>query len=272
MSKLKIGIVGCGAIGSSLARKILRDFSKEACLSGLYDTNTDKLRQLAGSIFKNQLVASSLSQLVAKSQLVIEATSAVSSWGIARYTLTKKRDILIMSIGGIVRHFRKLTQLAKKNNAKVYLPSGAISGIDALKALKLSKIKQVTLTTRKNPVSFRGVRYIEQKGIKPDKIKKDTLLFSGSAQKAVDFFPQNINVAGLLSIAGLGAKDTRVRIIASPGLKKNIHEIRIESEAANIFTRSENISHPENPKTSYLAVLSAAATLKQILGAVKIGT
>ncbi len=269
---MKIGIVGCGAIGSSLAKTILKDFSKAACLAALYDIDTTKSRKLAKSISKNSLVTLSLKQLVNKSQLVIEATSAKSSWEIARYTLMKKRDIMIMSIGGVAEHFRRLSQLAKKNNAKAYLPSGAIAGIDALKALNLTKIKQVTLTTRKNPVSFKGVDYIEKKGIKLGKIKKDTLLFSGSAKEAIHFFPQNINVAGLLSIAGSGMKDTLVKIIATPGLRKNIHEVKIQSEAANILTRSENIAHPKNPKTSFLAVLSAAATLKQILEPVKIGT
>ena len=65
---------------------------------------------------------------------------------------------------------------------------------------------------------------------------------------------------------------TKVCIIASPSVKKNIHEILIESSAAKIFTRTENILHPQNPKTSYLAVLSAIATLKQILQPIKIGT
>lgn len=105
-----------------------------------------------------------------------------------------------------------------------------------------------------------------------DKIKKDTLLFFGNAKEAINFFPQNINVAGLLSIAGIGQNKTKVKIIASPKTKKNIHEVYIESKAARIFTRTENILHPDNPKTSYLAVLSAIATLKQILEPVKIGT
>ena len=66
--------------------------------------------------------------------------------------------------------------------------------------------------------------------------------------------------------------NTKVKIIASPAVKKNIHEIRIVSRAADILTRTENILHPDNPKTSYLAVLSAIATLRQILQPVKIGT
>jgi len=177
-----------------------------------------------------------------------------------------------MSVGGIVSHFRKLSSLAKKYNAKVYIPSGAISGIDALKAAKIGKIKKVILTTTKNPLSFKGVGYVEEKRIDLKRIKKDTVLFSGTAKDAVKYFPQNINVAAILSIAGLGEDKTEVKIIASPEINKNIHEIEIESEAARIFTRTENILHPDNPKTSYLAVLSAVATLKQILEPVRIGT
>lgn len=270
---LKIGIAGCGAIGSSLANTIARDFRGQACVTGLYDIKNIKSRRLAEVIFKKpQLATTTLRDLVDKSELVIEATSADSSWKIARYVLMKKRDIMIMSIGGVINRFKKLSRLAKRYNAKVYLPSGAISGIDSLKAARLGRVKRVILTTRKNPASFKGVDYIRRRRIDLDRIKRDTLLFSGDAAKAIRFFPQNINVAALLSIAGLGAASTSVRIIASPGLKRNIHEVKIESQAANILTRTENIQHPDNPKTSYLAALSAVATLRQILEPVKIGT
>ena len=86
------------------------------------------------------------------------------------------------------------------------------------------------------------------------------------------YFPQNINVAAVLSLAGIGENKTQVRIIASPGVTRNTHEVRIESPAANISTRTENVLHPDNPKTSFLAVLSAIAMLKHILEPVVIGT
>jgi aspartate dehydrogenase len=273
MLKLKIGIVGCGAIGSSLAKAIVNDFSKLAVLVALYDIDLKKTRYLSRLISKDKsLLTKSLEQLINKSDLVIEAASAKSSWEIAKEVLINRRSIMIMSIGGIVSHFKELSKLAERHNTKVYLASGAISGIDALKAAKLGRIKKVFLTTRKNPASFKDVEYVVRKKVNLDKIKKDTLLFSGSAKDAVKYFPQNINVAGLLSIAGIGKDKTQVKIIASPKIKKNIHEIKIESEAAVISTRTENTLHPDNPKTSYLAVLSAIATLKQILEPVKIGT
>jgi aspartate dehydrogenase len=271
--KLKIGIVGCGAIGSSLAKAVARDFRRQAELVALYDIDDQKSRALSRLVSKKRnLAAKNLAQLIRKAELVIEAASARSSWEIARKVLARKRSIMIMSVGGIATYLEKITALAKRYKVKVYIPSGAISGIDALKAARLGKIKKVTLTTRKNPVSFKGVKYIESKRIRLDKIRQDKVLFSGPALEAVKYFPQNINVAAVLSLAGIGAQKTQVRIVASPRVKKNIHEIEIESEAARIFTRSENILHPQNPKTSYLAVLSAIATLKQILEPIKIGT
>lgn len=272
MPKLKIGIVGCGAIGSSLAKVITKDLTDQATLVALYDIDIKKGRNLSKDVSRSNISVNNLSSLIDKSQFVIEAASSKSSWEIAKNVLIKGRDTMIMSVGGIAGNFKELSRLAKKNNCKVYIPSGAISGIDALKAAKQGRLNKVTLTTRKNPLSFKGVKYIEDNGIKINQIKKDRVIFYGSAKKAVGYFPQNINVAGILSMAGMGLDKTLVKIIASPKVHKNIHEIEIESQAGRIFTRTENILHPENPKTSYLAYLSAVAILKQILEPVKIGT
>jgi len=265
--KLRIGIVGCGAIGSSLAKAIIKDFKDTAKLVALYDS--DALR--AGKLSKKLSVAS-LEALVRKADLVIEAASAQGSWDIAKYALKRGRSILVMSVGGILTHTQELLRLSEKHRAKVYIASGALCGIDGLKGARMGKVKSVALTTIKNPLSFKGVRFVEEKGIKLGQLKKDLVLFSGTAREAVRHFPQNINVAAVLSLAGLGADKTRVRIIASPFVKKNIHEVEIRSKAADIFTRTQNVVHPDNPKTSYLAVLSAIAALKGILQPVKIGT
>jgi len=273
MKKLAIGIVGCGAIGSSLAKVIAKDLAKEAKLASLYDVDNLKLSILSKKITgKNLLVAANLKTLISKSDLVIEAASAKCSWDIARQALSAGKNVMIMSVGGLVGNFNSLHKLAVKKSCKVYIPSGAISGVDALKAAGVGMIKRVTLITTKNPLSFKGVKYVQDKGVKLDSINKDVVLFSGKAKDAVKFFPQNINVAAVLSLAGIGVDKTQVRIIASPKVTKNIHEIRVKSVAGNVYTRTENILHPDNPKTSYLAVLSAVATLKNILEPVRIGT
>lgn len=274
MSKLlNIGIVGCGAIGSSLAEVISRDFSKKARIAGLYDIDINKTRYLSDKVCKKKSLAlSSLDELIKRSQLLIESASSACSWVIVRKALAGGCDVMVMSVGGIVGHTQELISLAERHNARVYIPSGAISGIDALKAAREGEIRKVTLTTIKNPQSFKGVKYVEDKGIALERIKKETILFEGPAKDAVKYFPQNINVAAVLSIAGVGENRTYVKIVASAAVTKNIHQIEIESNAGKIFTRTENIVHPSNPKTSYLAVLAAAATLRQILTPVRIGT
>jgi aspartate dehydrogenase len=269
---LKIGIVGCGAIGTSLARIIVKDFSNRAKLIALYDIDKAKSVKLASLISGvGELAVRNLDGLINKSDLVIEAASAKCSGDIAREVLSKGRNIMIMSVGGILDNFRELYNLAKKHNAKVYIPSGAIAGIDALKALACSRINSVTLTTKKPPRAFSGVPYVVKKKINLDNLKKETVIFKGNVYSAIKSFPQNINVAATLSLAGIGPARTRVRIIASPEITKNIHEIKIKSEAGSVVTCTQNIIHPHNPKTSYLAVLSAVATLKQVLDPVRVG-
>lgn len=272
MSKLlKIGIVGCGAIGSSLAKAIVSDFSGKAELTSLYDTDIEKAYNLSNK-FNRKLAALNLEDLINKVDLVIESSKADAAFEIAKKTISFSRDIMIMSVGGIVQHYQELKILAQEKRAHIFIPSGAICGIDGLKALSNGKINKVTLTTKKPPKAFLGAPYIIKKKIRLDNIDKDTILFEGNAQQAIRAFPQNINVAATLSLAGIGLEDTVVRIVASPDIDRNIHEVEIDSDAGNIKAVSENVIHPDNPKTSYLAVLSAIAALKQILEPVKIGT
>ena len=270
--KLRVGIVGCGAIGTSLAKAITHDFPSQAEVSALYDSDPRKAVALARMISKDKnSVVGSLSQLVERSSMVIEAASARSSWEIVQRALRGGCDCLVLSVGGIAVHIKELSELARQRNQRVFIPSGAIAGIDGLKAAATGKIASVVLTTRKPPKSFRGVEYVLQKGIRLENITKDTVLFFGSAQKAVHYFPQNINVAAVLSIAGVGLTKTKVKIIASPFVKNKTHEIEIVASTGRIIARTENVIHPHNPKTSYLAVASALATVRQLLDPVKVG-
>jgi aspartate dehydrogenase len=269
---LKIGIVGAGAIGSSLAQVIFSEFSGRAELASLYDTDMQKAYSLANKFNNQKLVALNLEDLLNKSDLVIEATKMEAAFEIAKKTVSLAKDIMVMSVGGIIERAKELGTLAQEKQARIFIPSGAICGIDGLKAAACAKINKVTLTTKKPPKAFLGVPYVLKRKIRLDNINTDTVIFEGDAYTAIRAFPQNINVAATLSLAGIGPEKTVVRIIASPDITQNIHEVEIESDAGKITTRTENVTHPDNPKTSYLAVLSAIATLRGILSPIKIGT
>ena len=267
----KIGIVGCGTIGSQIAQAVKRDFSKHAKISALYDIDLSKAEKLALSLGVKNPVVKSLKALIEKCDLVIEAASGKISAGVASAAIKHKKDCMIMSVGGLLSA-PEIFNLARKNACSIYIPSGAICGLDGLKAHRLANIRKVMLTTRKPPKALTGAPYIIEKKIDLGNIKSETEIFKGTAQEAVKYFPQNINVAAALSLCGIGKEKTMVRIVSSPDYTGNTHEIEIESDAGRTFIRCENYPSPDNPKTSYLAILSAIATLRGIFESVKVGT
>lgn len=272
MAKLNAGIIGCGAIGAQLARVIINDFSSGINLVSLYDIDPKRAEKLAGALQSRTMVEKSPAHLIKRVNLVIEAARASVSAEIVKSSLLFRKDVLVMSVGGLRDCAAEIFALAEKNKTRIFIPSGAICGIDGLKALRHSTISKVRLTTRKPALGLANNSYLNEKGIELDEIKVETVVFEGTAFEAVKFFPQNVNVAAVLSLAGIGFKETLVRIVAVPGSGANIHEIEIEADAAKLFIRAENKPHPDNPKTSSLAVLSAIETLRGILCNVRVGT
>jgi len=181
---------------------------------------------------------------------------------------------MVLSVGALADEELRtaLFGLAKQHNCKLYFPSGAVVGIDGLNSASAAGISSVTLTTRKPPSGLMGAPYVVEHGIELDKLVKETVLFEGTASEAVKAFPANVNVAATISLAGIGFEQTRVRVIADPSLSRNVHEITVEGEFGKFSTRVENLPSPENPKTSYLAALSAVSTLKKIMNPVQVGT
>ncbi|MFH0940671.1 MAG: aspartate dehydrogenase domain-containing protein [Candidatus Omnitrophota bacterium] len=269
MKKLKIGIVGCGAIGTSLAVLIDKRLISAKVVS-LCDVDEAKARALKKKLRRGSVC--SLQQAVKACDLLVEAASAKASFEIAKQALLCRKDVLLMSIGGVLGREKKLFDIARKNKARIYFPSGAICGLDGLKALIPAGIEGITLRTMKPPRALEGADYIVKNKIDLSRIKEDKIIFRGVALEAVKAFPQNINVVALLSIAACGLCVPRVEIIASPGSKRNIHVIEIRSKAARLLIRCENVPSPDNPKTSYLAVLSAFSVISGISDVVNIGS
>ncbi|MBP9733832.1 MAG: DUF108 domain-containing protein [Candidatus Omnitrophica bacterium] len=267
---IRVGIVGAGTIGAELARNCVTTFREEVRLVGVVDADQARERLIRKELGLTRTFK--LEQLVQQVDLLVEAASAASAYPIAKLALSHGKDVMIMSAGGLVNHELAIWKLAEEHRSCVYLPSGAIAGLDGLKCASIGKIRRVSLTTRKNPISFRGAPCIIKKKIDLNTIREETLLFDGTAEKAIEGFPQNINVSATLSMAGIGSKRTRVKIYACPGLTHHVHEVVIEGDFGSIYTRTQNLPSKKNPKTSHLAILSAVATLRRIFANVKIGT
>jgi len=271
---LGIGLIGCGAIGSVLARAIDDGQAGDACLVMVFDKNLEKAKALAQKLKSKPKVAKTFKELLncENVKLVVEAASQGAVRAYAVEVLRAGKDLMIMSAGALVNSklAGEISRTAKENNRRVYLPSGALAGLDGVKASALGKIERIVLTTRKPLEALEDNAYFKEKF--SGRVEKPTIIYEGSAVEACKLFPANVNVAATLSLAGVGAEKTIVRVIADPTLERNIHEIEVVGEFGKLTVHVENVPSIENPKTSYLAALSAIATLKKITEPMIVGT
>jgi aspartate dehydrogenase len=268
---VKIGLVGCGAIGAEIA-KAVDSGAIDAEMVAVCDHNPQTASELIESLV-HKPVKARLEELASLSDLVVEAASQKAVPSVARATLAVGKNLMIMSVGALAdgEFFAEVRSLAIEHGSKVYLPSGAIAGLDGLKSASMGGICRIALTTTKNPRGLSGAPYILEREIDLEALAGPTLIFEGSALEAVKAFPANVNVAATLYLAA-GESDVQVKVVADPAIHINRHEILVEGDFGRMTTIVENVPSPKNPKTSYLAALSAIATLRSIVEPVKIGT
>ncbi len=258
----RVAIIGCGAIGSEIVKAIDEGYVK-AELVALYDIVKDKCIELKNRLSKcNPSIVSSLDELLQlKPDVVVEAASqdAVKEYG--ERILRAGSWLVVLSVGALMDESVrvKLEKAATEGNAFIFVPSGAIAGIDAIKALRRAGIDRIVLRTRKNPKSIKPSDVIR---FDPSKVSQPTVVYRGKASEAVKVLPFNVNVSATLSLAS--GMDIEVEVIADPQIDRNVHEILVESKASNISIRVENVPSPSNPRTSYLASLSAIELLKKL--------
>jgi aspartate dehydrogenase len=274
---LKLGLVGCGAIGSTLANYIKDGKAGDNKLIGICDVNKASLNILNKTLALPGLqVTTEPDELIQNKriELIVEAANQLVVRKISEKVIDVGKSMLIMSVGALTdeKLLARLEDRARKKNVKIYLPSGAICGLDGVKAASIGNISKVELTTTKNPKSLAGAPYIVDQKISLQGLREPNVIFEGNAREAAKEFPQNINVAVALSLAGIGVEGTRVKIVADPSSTRTKHEITVVGEFGDLYTVVNNFVHPQNPKTSYIAALSAIRVLKKIVEPIQVGT
>jgi aspartate dehydrogenase len=268
----RIGIVGAGAIGKEIARAI-DNGTVPAKLEAIWDRDEAEATEFAASL-KSKPRVLPLKELVEASNFVVEAASQAAVREVAIETLTQGRNLMVMSVGAFADRelLETVRSMAKSNHCSIYVPSGAVCGLDGVKSAAIGRIDSVTITTRKPRDGLRGAPFIVKNGIDVDKITVPTEIFSGPAAVAIKEFPANVNVAASLSLVGIGFERTLVKVVVDPTIRRNMHEVVVRGEFGELRTVVENVPSATNPKTSFLAALSAIATLKQVCEPLKVGT
>jgi len=242
---MKIGIIGCGAMA-----KVIKKYHPE--ITYFYDTYADKCETL-GTVCKN------IESLIENVDLIIEAASTDAVRQYAMKVVSEGKDLLIMSVGALIDDSLRNSLFAKarESGARIYIPSGAIGGMDLVKAARIGGISYARIRTIKNPKTL-GVS-----------AKERTLVFKGNAKQAIERFPKSTNVTVLLTI--VSGVDVDVEVYADPNTQNNVHEIHVEGAFGTADFTIRNKPSEDNPKTSYLAALSPLSIINLIDSPVMMG-
>jgi aspartate dehydrogenase len=272
---MRIGLIGAGTISRLVLEKIrsgeLGSFEVVGLMGrpGGAPRGPELAREFAVAYVED------LAALQAKRpQVVIEAASHEAVRQHLVSLLEAGVGVVVLSAGALVDDALRESaeRAATRSNALFYVPSGGIGGLDALKTACLAGVDEVSIQVAKPPAAWKGIAYVERRGLRLDGLTSPLTLFEGSALEGVPHFPQNVNIAAILSLAGIGARRTRLKVVADPSLEFNTHTIRVSGRSGRITVTLENVPAPENPKTSWLACYSALAALKSLAPGARYGT
>ena len=253
---MKVGIIGCGAIANIITTSIVPE-DNGIEIAYFFDKDIERAENLAS--LAGGVAVLDFDDMLNNVDLVLECASPNSVKELAPKVLKKGKDMIVMSIGAFMdKEFQsEVLKIAKEHNAKIHLPSGAVVGLDGIKAVAKFGLKEVNLVTRKSPKSL------------GKDIDKEEILFEGKASEAVKEFPLNINVAATISMAC--NRDIDVKIIVDPKVDRNVHEITAKGDFGEFKTTTKNYPCSANPKTSMLAALSAIRLLKSFNETISVG-
>jgi len=263
-----VAIAGLGAIGLPLARAL--DNGVEG-LRLVAVSARDQARALTNLVsFKARPRLVDLADL-AEADIVVEATPAAVFERVALPAIEAGRILVIASAGALLPRMH-LVRRAQETGARIVVPTGALLGLDAVRAAAEGPVESVTIETRKPPGGLDGAPYLEKHQIRVLGIDKPLKVFEGNAFDAAAGFPANVNVAAALALAGVGPMRTQVRIWADPAMTRNVHTITVEAEAARFTMTIENVPSDDNPRTGKLTALSVITCLRGLVSTLKIGS
>lgn len=265
---MTVALGGLGAVGLPTARAL------DAGLDGLELVAVsagDKAKAEANMAgFNKPVPVVELEELADLAEVVVECAPPEVFGRVAYPAVKAGRIFMPVSVGQMLFH-QDLVPLAETTGARIIVPSGALIGLDGVRAAAEGQVDSVRMITRKPPKGLAKAPLVKEKGIDVLALTEPYLLFEGSPREAIAHFPANINVAVALSLAGIGPDRTELQIWADPGVSRNSHKIIVQAEAGRYEMTIEGVPSETNPATGKLTPLSVIAVLKGLVSPLRIG-
>lgn len=267
---LRLGIAGLGTIGLATARRVDSGEIEGMALTAVASGNREKAEaRMSG--FETPAPVVGIEALAEASDIVVECAPAAHFREIADATLRRGRTLMTLSVGALLDQY-ELVNTAREHGGRIMVPTGALLGLDVMRAAAIGTITDVTMVTQKPPAGLKDAPYVLENGIQLDGLNEAKRLFAGSAREAARGFPANLNVAAALALSGIGPDRTRVEIWADPQVTRNTHTISVTSDSSDFTMKIENIPTEENPRTGKITAQSVIAALQRLTGTLVVGT
>lgn len=266
---LKVGVFGFGTIGRAVAARLDEGIAGLK-LAAVTSRDRDKAAAAMQGLREPVPVVSS-EELVDRADVIVECAPAAVFDEVARAAIEHGRIFVPLS-GGCLLRSPELIELAAERGARIVVPTGALLGLDAVRAASEGEIYSVKVVTRKPPAGLAKAPYLREKGIDVLQLSEPMKVFEGTARDGVAGFPANVNVIAALSLAGIGADRTQLEIWADPALDRNTHRIEVEADSARFSLSIENVPSKENPATGKITALSTIACLRGLVSSLKVGS
>ncbi len=161
---MTVAIAGLGSIGLPLARALDLGVDGLRLIAVAARDQTKAAANLAGFRTRPQLV--SLAEL-AEADIVVEAVPASLFEQVALPAIEGGKIFVTASVGALLPRMHYVHRVAA-TGGRIVVPTGALLGLDAVRAAAEGPIESVTMETRKPPAGLKGAPYLERNHISVD--------------------------------------------------------------------------------------------------------
>jgi aspartate dehydrogenase len=265
---LRVGLAGLGAVGLVVAQRLEAGIPGLA-LAAVSVRDVEKAKRSLPRL-GDGIAVTEPGGLAALSDVVVEGLPPALFLQVAEPAIAAGRIFMPLSVGQLLVH-PGLIDRARETGARILVPTGALLGLDAVRAAAEGEIREVRMISRKPPAGLEGAPYLVERGISLKGLNAPRKIFDGSARDGARGFPANVNVAAALSLAGIGPDRTRLEIWADPTIDRNTHRIEVDADSARFSMQIENVPS-ENPRTGRITALSVVAALRGLVSELRVGT
>ncbi len=266
----RVVIAGYGAIGKVLARRLIDDmpgFELVAIGARVPERTADVVADTLG----RPIPVVPSTALSGHADVMLECVPTEAFRGVVEPALAAGMTVISVSGAALLEHM-DLVDVARAGGGRLLLATGAIVGLDAIRAARLGRINSVSMVTRKPPKSLATAKDVVEQRKDLMALAAPECLFKGTAREGARRFPANVNVAAAIALAGAGPDRTSLEIWTDPAVERNTHRVVVDADTARIEVSIANVPSDDNPGTGQITALSMLAALERLESPLVVGS